>query len=154
VRETDGTVDMHGIKGLAWRNGDEIMSTSPARLSADLDDIPIPMHELLPLQKYRMPLIKGPLRLSLPAAAVRQAVPTVSSTLATSIRPAALSKLIMEELWQLKKLGINNIHMYADLFTVNRDQVIELCKRMIEEKINIKWTCNSRVDYVDEEMLQ
>jgi anaerobic magnesium-protoporphyrin IX monomethyl ester cyclase len=54
---------------------------------------------------------------------------------------------------ELKKLGIHNIHMYADLFTVNRDQVIELCQLMIEEKINIKWTCNSRVDYVDEEML-
>lgn len=44
--------------------------------------------------------------------------------------------------------------MYADLFTVNRDQVIEMCKLMIEEKINIKWTSNSRVDFVDEEMLQ
>jgi radical SAM superfamily enzyme YgiQ (UPF0313 family) len=43
--------------------------------------------------------------------------------------------------------------MYADLFTVNREQVMELCKRMIDEKIDIKWTCNSRVDYVDEEML-
>ena len=62
-------------------------------------------------------------------------------------------ELLMEEMWQLKKLGINNIHMYADLFTVNREQVIKLCKLMIEENINIKWTCNSRVDYVDEEML-
>jgi anaerobic magnesium-protoporphyrin IX monomethyl ester cyclase len=59
----------------------------------------------------------------------------------------------MAELWKLKKMGINNIHMYADLFTVNRDQVIGLCKLMIEEKINLKWTSNSRVDYVDEEML-
>jgi radical SAM superfamily enzyme YgiQ (UPF0313 family) len=25
-----------------------------------LDDLPLPLHELLPLQKYRMPLIKGP----------------------------------------------------------------------------------------------
>ena len=25
---------------------------------------------------------------------------------------------------------------------------------MIEQDIKIKWTCNSRVDYVDEEMLQ
>ncbi len=60
----------------------------------------------------------------------------------------------MEELWNLKKLGINNIHMYADLFTVNREQVVELCKLMIEEKIKMNWMCNSRVDYVDEEMLQ
>jgi radical SAM superfamily enzyme YgiQ (UPF0313 family) len=44
--------------------------------------------------------------------------------------------------------------MYADLFTVSRDQVMELCQRMIDEKINMHWTSNSRVDYVDEEMLQ
>ena len=51
-------------------------------------------------------------------------------------------------------MGINNVHMYADLFTVNRDQVVGLCKLMIEQGINMKWTCNSRVDYVDEEMLR
>jgi len=62
--------------------------------------------------------------------------------------------LIMEELWKLKGLGINNIHMYADLFTVNREQVMELCERMIAEEIGIRWMCNSRVDYVDEEMLR
>ncbi len=35
---------------------------------------------------------------------------------------------IMEEMWVLKKLGINHIHMYADLFTVSRDQVMGLCQ--------------------------
>jgi len=63
-------------------------------------------------------------------------------------------ELLVEEIWQLKNMGIHNIHMYADLFTVNRQQVVELCELMIAERINIKWTCNSRVDYVDEEMLQ
>jgi radical SAM superfamily enzyme YgiQ (UPF0313 family) len=61
--------------------------------------------------------------------------------------------LLVEEMRRLKEFGIHNIHMYADLFTVNRDQVVELCQMMIDEKINIKWTCNSRVDFVDEEML-
>jgi radical SAM superfamily enzyme YgiQ (UPF0313 family) len=59
----------------------------------------------------------------------------------------------MDELWVLKNLGINNVHMYADLFTVSREQVIGLCRLMIESNISMKWTCNSRVDYVDEEML-
>jgi len=31
--------------------------------------------------------------------------------------------------------------------------VVELCNLMIEQNIGIKWTCNSRVDFVDEEML-
>jgi len=70
-----------------------------------------------------------------------------------SVRVRSPEKII-EELWVLKKLGINNIHMYADLFTVNREQVVGLCKLIIEQGLKINWTCNSRVDFVDEEMLQ
>ena len=34
---------------------------------------------------------------------------------------------LVEEIKELDRLGIHNIHMYADLFTVNREQVVELC---------------------------
>jgi anaerobic magnesium-protoporphyrin IX monomethyl ester cyclase len=151
----DGSVDMQGIKGIAWRMGDDIMLNFPRPFIADMNDLPIPMHELLPLGNYRMPLIKGPFTFIVTSrgcpAGCTYCIKHVSYQYSARLRSP---ELIMEELWRLKKLGINNIHMYADLFTVNRDQVVELCNRMIEEKINIKWTCNSRVDYVDEEMLQ
>jgi len=150
----DGTVNMHGIKGIAWRRNDEIILNFPRPFIADLDDMPVPMHELLPLQTYRMPLIKGAFTFIVTSrgcpAGCTYCIKHVSYQYATRLRSP---KLIMEELWYLKKLGLNNIHMYADLFTVSRDQVVELCNLMIEEKIGIKWTCNSRVDYVDEEML-
>jgi radical SAM superfamily enzyme YgiQ (UPF0313 family) len=151
----DGSVDMHAIKGLVWRNGDEIVMNMVRPFVADLDDMPIPMHELLPLQKYRMPLIKGPFTFIVTSrgcpAGCTYCIKHVSYQYSARLRSP---ELIMQELWQLKKLGIHNIHMYADLFTVNREQVVELCRLMIEQKINIKWTCNSRVDYVDEEMLR
>jgi anaerobic magnesium-protoporphyrin IX monomethyl ester cyclase len=150
----DGSVDMYGIKGLAWRNGEEIVVNFPRPFIADLNDLPIPMHELLPLQKYRMPLIKGPFTFIVTSrgcpAGCTYCIKHVSYQYTTRLRSP---ELIMQEMWRLKELGINNIHMYSDLFTVSRDQVMELCQRMIDEKINIKWTCNSRVDFVDEEML-
>jgi anaerobic magnesium-protoporphyrin IX monomethyl ester cyclase len=150
----DGSVNMHGIKGIAWRKNGEIILNFPRPFVADLDQMPIPMHELLPLQTYRMPLIKGPFTFIVTSrgcpAGCTYCIKHVSYQYATRLRSP---KLIMEELWYLKKLGIHNIHMYADLFTVNRDQVVELCKLIIEENIGIKWTCNSRVDFVDEEML-
>jgi radical SAM superfamily enzyme YgiQ (UPF0313 family) len=62
-------------------------------------------------------------------------------------------RLLVDEIKLLKEHGIHNIHMYADLFNVNREQVMELCELLIEEQVDIRWTCNSRVDYVDEEML-
>jgi radical SAM superfamily enzyme YgiQ (UPF0313 family) len=153
--EEDGIPNMYTIKGLAWRNGGEIVINAPRPFIADLNDLPIPMHELLPLQKYRMPLIKGPFTFIVTSrgcpAGCTYCIKHVSYQYSARLRSP---ELLMKEMWQLKKLGIHNIHMYADLFTVNRDQVVELCKLMIDEKLDIKWTCNSRVDYVDEEMLQ
>jgi len=64
------------------------------------------------------------------------------------------AQLIFEELQLLSRLGIHYVHMYADLFTVNRAQVVDLCRLIIDSGLEVHWTCNSRVDYVDEEMLQ
>ncbi len=151
----DGGVDLGRIRGLAWRRGKEIILNFPRPFISNLDDLPMPMHELLPLQKYRMPMIKGPFTFIVTSrgcpAGCTYCIKHVSYQYSARLRSP---KLIMEELWSLKELGIHNIHMYADLFTVNRDQVMELCELMIAEKINIRWTSNSRVDYVDEEMLR
>ena len=53
----------------------------------------------------------------------------------------------------LASLGVTNIHFYADLFTVDRQVVIDLCKLIIADGTKFKLTSNSRVDFVDEEML-
>jgi anaerobic magnesium-protoporphyrin IX monomethyl ester cyclase len=151
----DGAVNMHGITGIAWREGDTIHLNYPRPFVSDLDDLPIPAHHLLPLTSYRMPMMKGPFTFIVSSrgcpAGCTYCIKHVSYQFSVRLRSA---EKIIEELWVLKGLGINNIHMYADLFTVNREQVVSLCKLMIEQNIRIKWTCNSRVDFVDEEMLQ
>ncbi|MCA9949014.1 MAG: radical SAM protein [Anaerolineales bacterium] len=150
----DGEVDMGAIKGLVWRNNDEIVVNWQRPFIKNLDDLPLPLHHLLPWQTHRMPLIKGPFTFIVTSrgcpAGCTYCIKHVSYQYSVRVRSP---QNIMDELWVLKKLGINNIHMYADLFTVNRDQVVGLCKLMIEQGIDMKWTCNSRVDYVDEEML-
>jgi radical SAM superfamily enzyme YgiQ (UPF0313 family) len=152
--EPDGKPDMHGISGLVWRRGEEVILNRPRPFIQDLDELPVPLHEALPLHKYVMPMMKGPFTFIVSSrgcpAGCTFCIKHVSYQFGVRLRSP---EKIMEELWILKKLGIHNIHMYADLFTVNRDQVVELCKLMIEQKIDIHWTANSRVDYVDEEML-
>jgi radical SAM superfamily enzyme YgiQ (UPF0313 family) len=44
--------------------------------------------------------------------------------------------------------------MYADLFTLNRDHVLGISEALIDRGTPVRWTCNSRVDFVDESMLQ
>ncbi len=153
--DSDGQIDIHGIKGILWRDGEQLIMNSMRPFVNDLDDLPIPRHDLLPLDKYRMPLIKGPFTFIVTSrgcpAGCTYCIKHVSYQFSTRLRAP---ELLVEEMWQLKSMGINNIHMYADLFTVNREQVMKLCELMISEGLGIRWTCNSRVDYVDEEMLR
>jgi radical SAM superfamily enzyme YgiQ (UPF0313 family) len=143
------------IKGLVWRQGPNVVVNPDRPFIKNLDDLPIPRHDMLPYEKYRIPMIKGPYTFIVTSrgctAGCKYCIKHVSYQYSIRLRTP---ENIMEELWALKKLGVKHVHMYADLFTVNRDQVVGLCKLMIESKIGLSWTCNSRVDYVDEELLQ
>ncbi|HMN28310.1 MAG TPA: B12-binding domain-containing radical SAM protein [Caldilineaceae bacterium] len=150
----DERLPQASILGLAWRKANEIIITPDRPFIPNLDDLPIPAHQMLPLDKQRMPMMKGPFTFIVTSrgcpAGCKYCIKHVSYQNSVRVRSA---ENICDELEVLNKLGIFNIHMYADLFTVNRDHVMELCAEIIRRGIKIKWTCNSRVDYVDEEML-
>jgi anaerobic magnesium-protoporphyrin IX monomethyl ester cyclase len=143
------------IAGLAWRDQNEIIINPDRPFIPTLDDLPIPMHKLLPLDQQRMPMIKGPFTFIVTSrgcpAGCTYCIKHVSYQYSVRLRSA---ENIFAELQQLAELGIHNIHMYADLFTVNREQVVGLCELIISSGLKVRWTCNSRVDYVDEEMLR
>ena len=146
--------DLAGVQGLAYRRDGEIAINPDRPLVENLEDLPLPLHHLLPLNKYRIPMIKGPYAFVVTSrgcpGACRFCIKHV--TYGDSVRVRSPENIV-KELRLLKELGISNIHFYADLFTVDRDQVMGLCKLIIEEGLEIKWTCNSRVDFVDQEML-
>jgi radical SAM superfamily enzyme YgiQ (UPF0313 family) len=143
------------IRGLAWRRNSEIVVNWDRPFIRNLDDLPIPAHHMLPFDKYRIPAIKGPYTFIVTSrgctAGCKYCIKHVSYQYSIRLRSP---ENIMAELHVLKQLGIKHVHMYADLFTVNREQVINLCQLMIQQNLGLSWTCNSRVDYVDEEMLQ
>lgn len=150
----DGKYDFSAMRGLVWRRGDEIVVNPDRPFIADLDDLPLPRYELLPLQRYMMPLIKGAFCFIVTSrgcpAGCTYCIKHVSYGPTMRLRSPAK---LLEEIQALNRLGVHNIHMYADLFTVNRDQVVGMCKAIVEAGVKIRWTCNSRVDFVDQEML-
>jgi anaerobic magnesium-protoporphyrin IX monomethyl ester cyclase len=147
-------VQLAAIKGLAWRRAGEITINPDRPFIKDLDDLPIPLHALLPLKKYRMPMIKGPYTFIVSSrgcpAGCKFCFKHVSYQYSVRLRSP---EKLWEEIRVLYELGVHHIHFYADLFTVNREQVVELCKLLMARGPRITWTANSRVDYVDEEML-
>ena len=61
---------------------------------------------------------------------------------------------VVDEFEECYKLGIKEILVYDDTFTINRQSVIDICKKIIERNIKIYWGIRARVDTVNEEMLE
>jgi anaerobic magnesium-protoporphyrin IX monomethyl ester cyclase len=143
------------IKGLVWRNGQDLTLNPDRPYICHLDDLPLPRHDMLPLQHYRAPLVRGPYAFVVTSrgcpAGCRFCIKHVSYGQSVRFRSP---ENIMDELEMLVGLGVRDVHMYADLFTVSREQVVGLCELILERKLPLRWTCNSRVDFVDPEMLQ
>jgi len=151
----DGNAPFAKIKGLVWRDGSEVIINPPRPYIANLDDLPLPRHDLLPLKAYRAPLVGGPYAFTVPSrgcpAACRFCIKHVSY--GASVRYRSPDNVV-DEIEMLVNLGVRKIHMYADLFTVNRDHVMGISQGILDRKLPVKWTCNSRVDFVDLELLQ
>ena len=147
--------DMSHVKGLVWRRGTEIVRNVDRNFIRNLDDLPLPMHHLLPLDKYRTAVLDGSYQFIVTSrgctAGCIYCIKHVSYQAGLRLRSP---ENVVAEIEMLVKLGVKNIHMYADLFTANRDQVMGICKLIIDRGIKIGFTANSRVDYVDKEMLQ
>ena len=143
------------IRGLAWRASSGEVRINPDRpFIRNLDDLPLPLHRLLPWDRYRAPSIRGPYTFIVTGrgcqAGCKFCIKHVSYGSGVRVRSP---ENVLQELRLLWNMGLRNVHMYSDAFTASREQVMGICEGMVREGLRFRWLCNSRVDYVDPEML-
>jgi anaerobic magnesium-protoporphyrin IX monomethyl ester cyclase len=152
LREPD---TLAAVKGIAYLDNGRAHITPDRPFIEELDTLPIPRHELLPLERYRLPIVAGRYTFVVTSrgcpAGCGFCIKHVTYQNSYRLRSP---EHIMQEVRKLIALGTTNIHFEADLFTINRDQVVGLCEALIELGSPIRWTCNSRVDFVDPELLE
>lgn len=61
---------------------------------------------------------------------------------------------VIEELRQLKENGFENIYFEDDIFIFDKNRVYDFSKRLFEENLNIDWHIETRVDSIDEKLLE
>jgi len=66
---------------------------------------------------------------------------------------AKSSGQVIYEMRFLHNLGYREVLIYDDTFTINRNRVMEICKRIIDEKIYMSFDIRTRVDHIDYALL-
>jgi radical SAM superfamily enzyme YgiQ (UPF0313 family) len=59
----------------------------------------------------------------------------------------------VDQIERLFHKGVRFFYFSDDTFTVNKKRVIELCRKIIDKKLDITWNAISRVDHINAEIL-
>lgn len=141
--------NLNSIQGLSFRYQGNIRHNPERNAIKNLDDYPFPDRSLLINEQKYTPEDMGLIMTS-------RGCPFVCSYCATHAKKISYRSIdhIINEIKFLKeKYHTTQITFKDDSFTVNKRRVKQLCDRMIIEKLNINWECNTRVDLVTEELV-
>lgn len=146
--------DFEKIKGITYRQGGCVYNNESREFISNLDELPFPARELVDMEIYRRPDNNK-----------KQAVIKVSRgcpfhcffCLATPVSGSVVRKRsvnnIIAEIKECKeKYGVNNFLFWSDIFDLDRNWTVMLCQKIIEEKLNIVWSANTRADTADLEL--
>jgi len=142
------------IKGLVFKDGKEIVNTGLRPAIADLDELPFPARELLPYERYHSALSeKYPVTTMFTSRGCPfNCLFCDRPHLGKNFRCRSASNVV-KEMETCAQMGIKEIFIYDDTFTVNRQRVVDICQKIISRGININWDIRARVDTVDLELL-
>jgi len=138
-------------KGVITR---DILS-DPEDLIEDIDSIPFPARHLLPNHRYKYALSPGE---TITTMFTSRGCPYncifCDKSIFGSKWRARSPKNIINELKEIvANLSVKTIIFYDDLFTVNKERAINICRGIIDTGLKITWKCEGRVNLVDEELL-
>lgn len=146
------------IPNLTWRNQQDEVTVNPDAVKyADLDRLPFPAYEKLPMHLYHSALGAARQNPSIGMVTTRgcpgHCTFCFSGMFGSQVRYMSPARIIEHiELLQ-KKYGIREISFYDDTFTANKKNVAELCELIIERGIKLSWSCFARVDTVTPDLL-
>jgi len=146
------------VRGITYRDNGRIVDNGDGEYAEDLDKIPFPDREAIPWHWYveawysRQPFMNLMTSRGCPYQCAFCLWPQIMDGHKQRFR--SLDNVFAEIHHLLESYGLKELNIDDGTFTTNRQRVMEFCRRLREEKINLIWTCNGRVDNLDDEMLE
>lgn len=143
---------LEGIAGLAFRAKGSIVKTPERKRAGTLDGFPLPDRALLLGRASYTAEDMGLMMTSrgCPFDCAYCAITVWGRKMAYR----SVDSVIAEMRVVRERYGTRQFAFKDDTFTVHRKRAIEFCERLIAEKLDVNWDCNTRVNLVDEPLLR
>jgi radical SAM superfamily enzyme YgiQ (UPF0313 family) len=140
---------LEGVRGIVYRLDSRVKDGGRRCLIEDLDDVPTPAYGKVNPHSY-----------SIAGIASSRGCPYDCLFCDTAPfwqrrhRSRSLDDVLGEIRFLKETYGIRDFEFVDDTFVLNRSRVIEFCRRLALEPLDITWSCCGRIDLMDEEMMR
>jgi len=145
--------DVKGIPGVVYRENDTVMYNPPSEDIIAFDDYPFPARHLLPNELYY----------SFTSQLKNFTIMVTSTGCPFKCSFCAISRLayrerspmnVVDEIEECyREFNVREIDFFDATFFINKERSIAICEEMLKRRIKIEWSCRSRVDVVDADIL-
>ena len=155
----DGDRPLSEVPGIAFRDGAEPRVNPPRELIGDLDVLPFPAKDLLPLDLYYLPPTKRIRSERATNMVTSRGCPfdcnfcMARTTWTRKTRLRSVANVLDEIGENVERFGLTEFSFHDEFFTFRKRRVMEFCQGLHDRGHDITWVCQARAGSVDREML-
>ena len=151
--------DWNDIRGIAFHNESECVVTPPREQIANLDDLPFPDWSLYDYSNYlSIPSDRMDRPIHFYSISGMRGCPYIcsfcSSIHGTEVRYRSGESVVDEINYNRDRYGAYHFDFADSNMTLERNRFMELCSSMEERELGVMWNMETRVDLVDQEIVQ
>lgn len=151
--------DPRDVRGLVYRRNGEVIANPCRPYIADLDALPLPAYDMIPDMEIYSPPPFNYKRLPVANIMTSRGCPNActfceNTTFGRQFRVRGAEGIVAEIEFLIEKYGVREISFVDDTFTVKRSRIYEIFDLTRKRGLKFPWSCMSRVNTVDEELLR
>ena len=142
------------IDGIAYKENGKII-INKKRKSVDINKLPLPAFHLLPMEKYEYEILGKNFTLFEGSRGCPFSCSyCFKSVYSKENRVKAPEKLISEVKYSIENYNVKKGYFIDLEFSINRNLVVQICDFLIKQKYDFNWTCQTRFDTIDYNLLK
>ncbi len=124
----------------------------------NLDELPLPSLNLLPMEKYSISpdrFFDSPVGTIISSRGCPYYCIFCDHTIFSRVYRGHSPERVVQEMKRLVDyFGVKHIAFEDDLFVYDKKRIIEICKLIKKKRLKVKWQCTARANLVDEELIK
>lgn len=160
VNALEKNTHLKEVKGLVFRENNEIINTGRPLLLMDINKLPWPARHLLPMEKYSDCFIELPepsLQMwasrGCPYSCIYCVGPPVIYG-GHTYRVRDPKDVVDEVEAMVKEYDFKSFFFDDDTFDIGKERILKICEEIKKRNLNLPWIAMARVDTCDYEMLK